>query len=58
MKRKLVAWILGIALLFLMGAECADGAPECKVGSLKAEKGKLYHCKDYGDGNGPHWVKE
>lgn len=54
---KKIAWILGVLLALLIGAECADGAPECKVGSFKGEKGKTYICKDYGDGNGPHWVK-
>lgn len=50
-RRRLVAWVVGGALVVVMADRCV-GAPACDPGSLKGEHGKLYSCDDDG-----RWVR-
>lgn len=55
MTRRIIAAVAAGALVAVLGAMCAQGAPACKVGSVKGERGHIYHCED--NGNGPQWVR-
>ena len=54
-RRRLVAWVVGGALVVVMADRCV-GAPVCDPGSLKGERGETYYCRDSDDG--PRWVRQ